>query len=81
MKHDYERRFNTYRYRRGTFRFGADGQIVDVEAHRTIRGSEYDIHGFREEYQGADCRIRLRDPKGGNMDEWPEDLRVREMPK
>lgn len=41
---------------------------------------EYDIHGFREEYQGADCRIRLRDPKGGNMDEWPVDLRVREMP-
>jgi len=41
---------------------------------------EYDIHGFREDYQGADCRIRLRDPKGGNMDEWPEDLRVREMP-
>ena len=23
---------------------------------------------------------QLRDPKGGNMDEWPEDLRVREMP-
>lgn len=41
---------------------------------------EHDIHGYREEYQGADCRIRLRDPKGGDPDEWPEDLRVREFP-
>lgn len=24
--------------------------------------------------------LRLQDSKGGNMDEWPEDLRVREMP-
>ena len=31
-------------------------------------------------YQGAPARIRLRDPKGGDMVEWPEDLRVREMP-
>lgn len=22
----------------------------------------------------------MRDPKGGNMDEWPEDLRVRQLP-
>lgn len=42
---------------------------------------EYDIHGFREDYQGADCRIRLRDSHGGDWDEWPEDLRVREFPK
>lgn len=41
---------------------------------------EHDIHGFREEHQGADCRVKLRDPKGGNPSEWPEDLRVREMP-
>lgn len=26
-------------------------------------------------------RIRYRDRKGGNPDEWPDDLRVREMPK
>jgi len=25
--------------------------------------------------------VRLKDPKGGDMAEWPEDLRVREMPK
>lgn len=26
-------------------------------------------------------RLKLRDPKGGDMAEWPEDLRVREFPK
>lgn len=41
---------------------------------------EHHIHGFREDYQGADCRVRLRDPKGGDPSEWPEDLRVREFP-
>lgn len=41
---------------------------------------EYDIHGFRENFQGADCRICLQDKKGGNPDEWPADLRVREFP-
>lgn len=42
---------------------------------------EHDIHGFREEHQGADCRIRLRDRKGGDPAEWPADLRVREFPR
>lgn len=32
-------------------------------------------------YQGAEVRIRLRNPKGGDPSEWPEDLRVREFPK
>ncbi len=32
------------------------------------------------EYQGARIRIRLNDRKGGDWDEWPEDLRVREWP-
>jgi protein gp37 len=41
---------------------------------------EYDIHGFREDYQGADCRVRLRDKKGGDVREWPADLRVRQFP-
>jgi len=27
-----------------------------------------------------ECEIRLRDSKGGDMDEWPADLRIREMP-
>jgi protein gp37 len=26
-------------------------------------------------------RLQLKDPKGGDMSEWPQDLRVREMPK
>ena len=28
----------------------------------------------------GDFRIELVDKKGGNMEEWPPDLRVREMP-
>lgn len=31
-------------------------------------------------YQGAPCRVHLKDKKGGNPEEWPEDLRVREFP-
>lgn len=42
---------------------------------------EHNINGFREDHQGADCRIRLNDKKGGDMTEWPEDMRVRQMPK
>lgn len=41
---------------------------------------EYDIHGYRENFQGADCRVCLQDKKGGNPEEWPADLRVREFP-
>ncbi len=32
------------------------------------------------DYQGARIRIRLNDRKGGDWNEWPEDLRVREYP-
>lgn len=31
-------------------------------------------------YQGAPVRVRLRHPKGADMSEWPECLRVRQMP-
>jgi len=41
---------------------------------------EHDINGFREEYQGAPVRVHLIDRKGGNPNEWPGDLRVREFP-
>ena len=37
--------------------------------------------GYRDEYQGAPVRVRLRDRKGGDMAEWPVDLRVREFPR
>jgi protein gp37 len=33
-----------------------------------------------EAYQGAPVRVRLKDRKGGDWNEWPEDLRVREYP-
>jgi protein gp37 len=41
---------------------------------------EHDLDGTLDGYQGAPVRVRLRDKKGGTMDEWPADLRVREMP-
>lgn len=34
-------------------------------------------NGFREDYQGAPVRVRLRHRKGGDPAEWPADLRVR----
>ena len=37
--------------------------------------------GYREDYQGAPVRVRLKDKKGGDMSEWPLDLRIREMPQ
>lgn len=33
------------------------------------------------QYQGAPCRILLANRKGGEMAEWPRDLRVREFPR
>ena len=42
---------------------------------------EHNPDGVREEYQGAPVRVRLRDRKGGDMDEWPSDLRVRDYPE
>lgn len=41
---------------------------------------EDDVHGYIERYQGAEVRVRLQHQKGGNPAEWPEDLRVRELP-
>lgn len=37
-------------------------------------------HHINEDFQGGDCRIRLKHPKGGDMAEWPVYLRVREFP-
>ncbi|MCE5278873.1 MAG: phage Gp37/Gp68 family protein [Planctomycetaceae bacterium] len=38
--------------------------------------------GFTCDYPTPEFyRARLKHPKGGDMDEWPEDLRVREVPK
>lgn len=62
------------------------GQYRYVHCELAVAGGwpdpdvQHHINGFREDYQGADCRIRLHDKKGGLMEEWPEDLRVRQMP-
>lgn len=54
------------------FNNGQDGwPDPDVEHH---------INGFREDYQGADCRIRLKHKKGGHPSEWPQILRIRQFP-
>ncbi len=42
---------------------------------------EEHINGYSEDYQGAPVRVKLRDRKGGDPSEWPEDLRVREFPR
>jgi len=41
---------------------------------------EHNPDGCLDEAQGAPVRIRLKDKKGGDMDEWPADLRVRQFP-
>lgn len=38
------------------------------------------LDGYRDGYQGAPIRIYLKDRKGGDPAEWPEDLRVRQFP-
>lgn len=37
-------------------------------------------HLTHQNWQGDPVRVRLRNSKGGRMEEWPADLRVREMP-
>jgi hypothetical protein len=37
--------------------------------------------GYRQEYQGAPVRIHLHDRKGGDPNEWPVSLRVRQFPQ
>jgi len=47
------------------------------EIGRTAKFSALDkMHPSSEPW-----RVHLKDRKGGNMDEWPLDLRVREFPK
>ena len=42
---------------------------------------EHDLDGTRDGYQGAPVRVHLASKKGGDMGDWPADLRVREMPQ
>lgn len=59
---------------------GFDAEWNDGEGWPEPAEVEHDIRGFREEYQGAPVRVHLRDRKGGDPEEWPEDLRVRDFP-
>ena len=45
--------------------------VADLTHHRAPGALLPDASGYV---------LRLRDDKGGNPDEWPEDLRVREFP-
>lgn len=38
------------------------------------------VRFVEDDGEGAQWFVKLRDRKGGDMNEWPEDLRVREMP-
>jgi protein gp37 len=42
---------------------------------------EHDLDGTRDGYQGAPVRIHLDNKKGGDPQEWPADLRIREFPQ
>jgi len=62
---------------------GFEAELVsppDPEAWPTPVRVEENLDGTRDGYQGAPVRVHLRDKKGGDMDEWPAGLRVRELP-
>lgn len=42
---------------------------------------DHEYEGLIQSHQGAPVRLHLRDRKGGDPSEWPEDLRVREFPR
>jgi len=57
-----------------------EGKPTNPRAWPDMPDIEEDLDGTRDGYQGAPVRVRLVDKKGGDMTEWPEDLRVREFP-
>jgi protein gp37 len=60
---------------------GFEMDADNLRAWPEPRDVRHHINGFREDYQGADCRVVLSDGKGGDWNEWPMDLRVREFPR
>jgi protein gp37 len=61
---------------------GEDGDAWDLKERLFDRGViDHDPDGIRNDYQGAPVRIRLRDRKGGDVGEWPADMRVRQFPE
>ncbi len=53
----------------------------DPESWPTPVRVEEDLCGYRDGYQGAPVRVHLKDPKGGDPQEWPAGLRVRQFPE
>lgn len=54
----------------------------NVEACDTIDAADYFPGKVRlSEAKRPNARVHLKDPKGGDPTEWPEDLRVREFPE
>lgn len=56
-----------------------DAGFDGVEASEWPAGTETSPL-THQQWQGDDCRIRLKCRKGGDMAEWPRDLRVRQFP-
>jgi len=59
---------------------GFDGCPPSEWPDSTADKIEHNPNGFLQEYQGAPVRIRLKNRKGEDPTEWPEDLRVRQLP-
>lgn len=59
---------------------GFDGDENEWDLGGDFDRVEHDLDGHHDGYQGAPVRVRLLDRKGGDMSEWPSDLRIRQMP-
>ena len=60
---------------------GFDGEEPNHWPDMDPADVEHDLTGYRDGYQGAPVRVHLRDRKGADMEEWPEDLRIRQLPE
>jgi hypothetical protein len=60
---------------------GCDARSWPLRADGCDPDVDHEPHDYVENYQGADCRIRLVDRAGADPAEWPEVLRVREFPR
>ncbi len=59
-----------------------DAGFYGEEPHAWPDGAEPEDWGeYRQDYQGAPVRVHLEDRKGSDPSEWPEDLRVQELPR
>lgn len=59
---------------------GFDGEEPTHWPNAVADQVQHDPNGYREEYQGAPVRVRLS-KKGGDWNEWPDDLRIRQYPE